>query len=327
MALKDPDNPGYKPPKPPPAKPTQPSTPRPGFSYAYDDAAEYDAWLAQGRQSEAFKTLEAKYGAKYVAWEWGASNKDWASDGDYFNALTMAFPDWQATLTAAASTRGPGGPGSSGPSLAQQYAQAEAAIRNEASTLGLALKDPQIKDLAKQAVTGKWSSEQLTDKLTGNVNAFTQPGTFQAMVAQIKGMASQQLITISDATAKEWARQVVSGEKDPNAIGAIFMNQAAGEFGWAATQLKEGTTMRDILMPARDTLASELEMDPTLINFNDSKWRNMVTVKDPTGKPRAATLTEVTQAARQDPGWSKTANAGRMAANMATMLRQAFEGG
>lgn len=348
MAFTDPDAPKQKPGKSPKTTPKAPGTGsnaepqqprykddgtyigsrlRPGF--ARDQGAtykDYDTWLANQQSDPAFAALRAKYGDLFVSFEWYAFRSN-MSDNQYFNALDMRFQGWRDVQIP-----GSGGPGRSfggggGASLAEQYAAAEAAIRNEAGTLGLPMTDAEIKALAKTVVSENWSGDQLTDRLTGDPAKITQPGTFKAMADQIKGMAAQQLVKVSDATAGEWARQIMSGEKDIVAVANIFANQAAADFGWAAGQIKQGTTMRDILMPARDTLASELEINPDTIDFNNTKWRSMIQTTGPDGKPRAATLTEVTQSARKAPEWSNTANAGRLAANMATMLRQAFEGG
>jgi len=299
---------------------------RPGFARDQGSSyKEYDTWLANQQSDDAFNALRAKYGDLYVSFEWWAFRNN-ISDNQYFNALDMRFKGWREIQIGPGD--GPGRTlGGGGASLAEQYAAAEAAIRNEAGTIGRPMTEAEIKAMAKQAVDGDWTGDQLTDALTGDPTKISQPGTFAAMADQIKGMAAQQLIKVSDATAKEWARQIISGEKDIVAVANIFANQASAEFGWAAGQIKQGTTMRDILMPARDTLAGELEVNPDTIDFNDQKWRKMVQTQGLDGKPRAATLTEVTQAARKAPEWTNTSNAGRLAANMATMLRQAFEGG
>lgn len=301
---------------------------RPGFARDQQRSyKDYDTWLANMQSNEDFAMLRAAYGDAYVAFEWWVSRVGGNMDNaQYLNLLDMRFKGWRDLKLP--SNNGPsrnlsGG----GASLAEQYAAAEAAIRNEAGTLGLPMTDAEIKALAKTVVSENWSGDQLTDRLTGDPSKITQPGTFKAMADQIKGMAAQQLVKVSDATAGEWARQIMSGEKDIVAVANIFANQAAADFGWAAGQIKQGTTMRDILMPARDTLASELEINPDTIDFNNTKWRSMIQTTGTDGKPRAATLTEVTQSARKAPEWSNTANAGRLAANMATMLRQAFEGG
>jgi len=301
---------------------------RPGFArdqgYTYKD---YDTWVKNQESDPAFVALRTQYGSAFLSFEWWAFRNE-MSDNQYLNQMDRRFAGWRDIKIGPGDGGGRsfGGGGGGGASLAEQYAAAEAAIRNEAGTLGLPMSDTEIKALAKTVVSENWSGDQLTDRLTGNSAKITQPGTFMAMADQIKGMAAQQLIKVSDTTAKEWARQIMSGEKDVVAVANIFANQAAAEFGWAAGQIKQGTTMRDILMPARDTLANELEVNPDTIDFNNTKWRSMIQTAGADGKPRAATLTEVTQAARKAPEWTNTANAGRLAANMATMLRQAFEG-
>jgi hypothetical protein len=179
---------------------------------------------------------------------------------------------------------------------------------------------------ATTVVRDNWTDEMLTDHLLIDPSKVTEPGSISASIDQIKQMAASQLMPVSDATAREWATRINSGEMTTDAVASIFSQQAIGEFGWAASSLQAGSTMRDLLMPARDTISRELEMSAETVDFMDPRWRSMVQTAGADGIPRAATLTEVTRAARKDGAWAKTTNAARMAATVAQKLRDTFEG-
>lgn len=303
---------------------TGPSTLRPGWDPTFGSYTEYDTWLANARSDATFQKMEAKFGPKWVGFAYYAwrVNMDPSSTA-FLNQLDGRFAGWRSIQNG----NGPGPGSGSGVSKAQQIAGAEAAIRNQAAMLGVGLDDKAIKSLASTVVTNNWSSDQLTDYLTRSIKNFNQPGTFTDVVNAIRAAGRDQLMNVSDATAKEWARRITSDEMSLDTVKTIFAQQAAAEFGWASAPIQSGMTMRDILMPARDQIANELEVNPNDVDFMQPRWRTMIQAAGTDGKPRAATMTEVVQNARKDSAWASTANAARTAANVATLLRQTFEGG
>ena len=283
---------------------------------------DYFAWFSESMKNTTFARMRESWGAGFVAFSWYAYRTQ-MDDNAYFNGLTRRFGDAASLGGGGGGSYGGGGGG--GVSQQQQYDNAYAAIKNQIKTIGLDFSDEQIHAIAKTAVDANWSGDMVTDYiLEGKTLA---EGTYQSTIAGITGMAKQQLITMSDATAKEWAKKVLSGEMDVSAIQTIMQQQAMAEFGWASEALKGGASMRDILMPARDTIARELEMNPEDIDFMDGQWRKMAQTTGADGTVRGATMTEVIQQARKDKRFASTANAARGAAGVATLLRQVFEGG
>lgn len=291
----------------------------PGWSPAQGlNAVQYNDWLFTQARNPTFQQLVQKYGPQYqaLAWYGARTNMD---PNAFANLLRTYLPG------ATDNGSGPRG-GGGGASRADNIAAAVATVRNQASTIGLQMTDQEILFTAVKAVDDNWTSPQLTDYLLSDVAKITNKGTYTQTQDQIKAMAKQQLINISDQTAAEWAKKVLSDEMDINTVSTILAGQAKSEFGWAAEQIAGGATMSDILAPTRDTIARELELNPQEIDLTDSRFRSMVQVEDPQGKPRAATLTEAVRLARKDAAYAKTAGAARSAAGVATMMRQIFEG-
>lgn len=222
--------------------------------------------------------------------------------------------------------RGGGGGGGGGATKEQQYASAEAAVRNRAGVLGLTFDDAAISSLAKAVVDGNWSSDQLDDYLIPAAQQTNEAGLITSTVRQIQQAASNQLLRVSDATAREWAARIASSEMDMNGVQSLLQAQAVQRYGWAASQISQGIGVRDLLLPTRDRIADELELDPESIDLMDDRWMSMVQTVDSNGTTRAATDSEAIMRARQQPEWSRTRKAGDMVATMALTLRDYFGG-
>lgn len=283
----------------------------------------YNSWLTATRADPRWAPLISAYGNRFLEFLWYASRTQ-MDESRFANSMNVSFPGWQKV--GGGGSPGPAG-GGSGSSLAERYASAEAAVRNQAATLGLPMDDAAIKALARKVVTDNWSGDQLMDHLLNDPNKITQAGSFTAMTDQVKKMASSQLVRISEETAKDWSRRILSGELELQTVGSILQQQAATEFGWASESLKAGITMSDMLAPARDTVAAELEMSSAQIDLMDPQFRKLVQVDNSDGTRRAATLTEAQRNARADSRYANTAGSARLSAQTATILRRVFEGG
>lgn len=224
------------------------------------------------------------------------------------------------------SGSGSRGSGGGGATAAQQYASAEAAVRNRAGLLGIAFDDAAIKSIARAVVDGNWSSDQLDDYLVPAARDTNNAGLITSGVRQIQQLASQQLLKVSDATAREWASRIASGEMDMNGVTSLLQAQAVQRYGWAASQISQGIGVRDLLLPTRDRIAAELEMNPEDIDLMDDRWMGMVQTVGADGVTRAATDSEAIMRARKLPEFAQTQKAGDMMATYALTLRDYFGG-
>ena len=307
------------------------STTMPGFIWGQADPSnkrykpqDYRDWLNGSMTDPAFSALRTAYGDEFVAFMWWGFRTE--SDPNVLNnRMATLFPGYLDVIPGAGNGPSYGG-GGGGMSKAQQIAAAEAEIRNQSQTLGLNFTDGDIKAIAQTVVKDSWSGAQLTDYLLADSTRATNPGSLRDMQAQIKAMGKAQLINVSDASSAEWAKRIMSGEMDIGTVGTILQAQATTEFSWASEQLVAGATMRDLLMPARDMIANELELAADTVDLMDTRWRDMAQQRNPDGTARAATLTEVQRAARKDSGWAKTNGAARLASQTAMMIRNVFEG-
>lgn len=281
----------------------------------------YNQWLNWARSTKpGFTQGEQQYGKKWLQLAWWSATQGVTDEN--------VVRGWMLEGQMIPPSVGSGGGG--GVPKAQQYAAAEAAIRNQAATLGYTtMAETEIKSLARTVVDQNWSGDQLTDKLvndaTKNYDALTG-GTIRGAVDQIKAGAASQLIAISDATARQWAKRMASGELDTDGLRNMLQTQATARYGWAADVIQSGMTMSDFLAPSRDRLANELEMNSEEVSLLDPKIMDMMTVVDEKGQRRVANDYEIVRNARKDERWKSTSNARTTLSSAAMMLRRYVEG-
>lgn len=296
-----------------------------------ENVGTYRLWLGSLPTKHADQwTLIQQHGPKLQAMLWRAF-RDAQDPNDVLNMIASEFPG-STTITSGGGSRGGGGGGGGGGGTAaptpEQIASAKAEITNRSAILGhIPLTDDVLTWVATTIVRDNWTSAQLDDWLLAKPEDINKPGLVDVSVDQIRQLAGNQLLAVSDATAREWAMKINSGEMDINTVQSIFANQALQEFGWASDGIKAGLNVKDMLAPQRDRIAQELEIGGDQVDLMDPKWRNMVTVTDATsGMPRAATLTEVARNARQDPLYRNTAGAASNGGGIFAILRHNFEG-
>lgn len=318
----DPDNvgsPTYNPTAPQTNKPTHPGL---GSNPSLSLIQEYDYWWWQnGARWSLWMYANPNQATqiKELAWEY---RYDPNKTIDMLLGMGMKTP----TSTSGSTRSGFGGGGGAGMSKEQEYAAAAAEVRNRAGLLGITFTDEEINAVAKAAVDNKWSAAQLDDYLVPAAKNTNNAGEITVSVQQVQELAARQLLSVSDATAREWAARISSGEMTLEGVNSLLMSQAKLRYSWAADTIQQGISMRDLMLPARDRLANELEMNAEDIDLMDPKWLGMLQTTDDAGTTRAATDSEIVVRARQDPAWMNTRAATNTAANMVTMIRDYFGG-
>ena len=294
---------------------------RPGIG-SIDEVGAYDHWWETNRvwiQDIMAANPDRADLVKATAWQYQAPD----DLIDRFNQQGIVQPG--ASTGGGSGSRSGGGGG--GGSVADQLAGAAAEVRNRARTLGLELNDDSINSLANVVVTQHWTSAQLDDYLVPGAQASTNPGEITTNVDQIHKIAASQLLNISDSSAREYAARISSGEMDMTAVVSLMQTQAAQRYGWAADQIGQGITVRDMMLPLRDQLASELEMAPEAIDLMDPKYLGMMQTADADGTIRAATTGEIVQRARKDPRYAATTSGRQRVAGVGMTLRKIMTGG
>ena len=203
--------------------------------------------------------------------------------------------------------------------------QTAATIQNRARSLGLNIGSGQISSIATQATANGWTDAQTVDYMLQQVNwAQLEQGDLKAMFDDVKAMAGDYLVSLSDGTAQEYAERLASGELSMEGVRSALVRQAKARFGWMESQLDQGVTVKQYFSPVRDTIARELEVSAESIDMMDPKWLGMMETKDKDGNLGPASLYEAQMAARKDPRWARTRNAQEMTTNVVGMIGDVF---
>lgn len=207
-----------------------------------------------------------------------------------------------------------------------QVASVAASIQNSARTMGLGLSGGQIAGLAWQAARNGWTDAQTVDALLSGLNwNMVEGGTLSANVDDIKAMAGDYLVNLSDSTARGYAARMASGEYTLEGVRAILQKQSRARFNWMADLIDQGITPKDYLAPVRDVIANTLEVAPESINLMSPQWMSLVERRDrESGQLRAATLNEALLSARGTNAYPDTQGAQELSAGMLSLVQEAF---
>lgn len=338
---RDPDNPGRRAPTPTPKRTpstSQGARPLTGPNSAARDIVsetgftrdEYNNWYNYMVANDPyFVASEQAWGSEFTRWAFQNEYTQRDENAIQADLIKRGWTDpWSVIGKARPGSGGRGyGGGGGGASIAEQEASAAAGIKNQAETLGVHLDDGELAYVAKVAVGSKWSNEQLNDWLIGRATTDQAAGklglgTVSRGVDEIKQMAANQLITISDDTARGYSLKIQSGEMDPAVLQSLFQQQATARYAWAESALSKGITMKDYLLPSRDAIANELEKPADSIDMMDSKWLDMMQTIDSKGATRAATQSEITSRVRKLDEFKSTNRAKDLTSQAAMYLRQ-----
>jgi hypothetical protein len=185
---------------------------------------------------------------------------------------------------------------------------------------------------AENSIRYQWDDNQ-TRQFLGDAYHYdpdkAAKGVAGDMTAQMKKISSDYLVPISDETLQSWSRNAISGRSTADDFRAYAEKQARSMFPSLNDELDRGLTVQEIADPYRQQAAQILGIDPTQINFADSKWRSALDHRDKDGKRSTMTLSDWTQQVRTDPryGYDRTQNAVNEAASLVTSMRQIFTGG
>lgn len=209
---------------------------------------------------------------------------------------------------------------------AARAGQVAAMVQNRANTLGLNMSADQIQGLAIDATRNGWTDAQVVDQLLANLNwSSLQGGDLTALRDQVRQIGAQFLVGVSDSTAQNYAARIASGELTEQGVASIMQAQAATRFPWMMSQIEQGVTPSDYIMPVRDRIAQELALAPEAVDMMDPQWLGMIEMRDPkTGEMRAATLDEATLAARRRPEYWSTDRAQQSMASMKRTIDEVF---
>lgn len=208
----------------------------------------------------------------------------------------------------------------------RKIANAQASIASQASQAGLNLDASALRAIARNSLRLGWTSEQ-TQQALGHQFHYNPLSRQQApVVDQIKQLAAQYLVPISDAHMQQWGSQLIGGQIDANNLEGYLKAQAKSLFPSLSAAIDSGVTVRQYVDPyAQLAVQNGVAPSSTDINWQDPKWQQALFQVDPkTGVRTAMSLADWQDKIRSDPafGYDNTDQAKNVSADLGQQLSQ-----
>lgn len=220
----------------------------------------------------------------------------------------------------------PSGPGSSGPTTAQNAAGIKAELENLAGLFGLAEQD--WSDLSWEAASNNWNAAMIRDAIADRIDleSANRAGLVKNVITKSRDVAANYLVQVGDEEALGWAKRIARGEMEEESIVASLRDRAKAQYYWLAPAIDSGVTLKEYFQPHKEMIAKMMEVSTDSVDLmNNPKWNNVVRYMPPDQEGvREMNLSEVQQYVRQQEEWKATSNAKSTAADAVVSIGRIF---
>jgi hypothetical protein len=198
--------------------------------------------------------------------------------------------------------------------------------------LGVEITEDDYTRIATDAVRNGWSDDVTRTALLGAHAARgyrpSPGGDFGGTVTQLRSLAKDYGVALSDETLYAHATRLLDGSMDEVGAADYMRNQAKSRYArnqQLVSALDTGLTVRQFADPYVQTAAKELSINPETIDLGQAKWARFMEESAEPGQ-QGMTLDQWRQIVRSDEqyGWDKTQAARDEAAQLTTQLARKF---
>lgn len=198
--------------------------------------------------------------------------------------------------------------------------------------LGVEITEDDYTRIASDAVRNGWSDDVTRTALLGAHAARgyrpAAGGDFGGTVTQLRSLAKDYGVTISDETLYAHATRLLDGAMDEVGAADYMRNQAKSRYARNAqlvAALDAGLSVRQFADPYVQTAAKELAINPEIVDLSQSKWARFLEESPEPGQ-QGMTLDQWRQIVRSDEqyGWDRTQAARDEAAQLTAQLGRKF---
>ncbi len=201
-------------------------------------------------------------------------------------------------------------------------------ITKQAEQMGITLRPGVADSFADSFYRYGWNEIQLENSL---LSQFTyEKGKTAGLAAttetELRGVAADYLVNVSDATMQEWIVSIEQGRSSIDTFKAHLAQQVAASNPWMRNQLDQGFTVRAIMEQPLQTAAAELGINPKVLDLSDPKWRRLLEFTNEKGERVQPTESQIQNLIRTDTryGWDKSSNANEVASQAGDGLLRMF---
>lgn len=214
------------------------------------------------------------------------------------------------------------------PKTAQQQVEAQVAtVRAAALAMGITLSDAALAQVAETSLRLNFNEAQISNAIGAEA---TKNGGSQIAQGyygnQIRTLASNYGIPISDSTLEEWSMNIATGKQSVQTFDAWARDLAKNMYPAFSSGFDRGLSFKSMTEPYAQFASQILEMPTSQMNFTDPKWAAAFNQKDDKGNPTTMSYGAWLDYLRSDPsfGWEYTDNARNTAYDVALQLGQLF---
>lgn len=201
-------------------------------------------------------------------------------------------------------------------------------VGNEVRRLGVNLTQWQIVGVAEQSLRGGWDNSRITGRIVeyARGHGLQGSGEIRSTMQQLRALAKQYAVNISNPTLANWSFAIATGRLTEDGVRANLVNIAKsrvdphGENEVLRRALDQGLTVRDAYQGVIETVAGELEIDPSRVDLADNYWGKLLDYQDDKGVQRPMNQTEAIGWARSQSAWQTTRGAREQYAQLANAM-------
>jgi len=215
------------------------------------------------------------------------------------------------------------------PQLKKQYVNKSGKAQ---TTVQYTYKNGQLVNTTTLTAQGEdpkaWVDNQIKTRLAQGdvvVNKLNIPeGPAGKYFVQVKSLAANNGISLSDSAATDYATKIAAGTLDPNTAYNTIRESAAAAFPALADKIQAGVDVKTLADPYIQSMSNILEIPSTGIDLFDPKIRSAMAYTLPDGKVGTKSIYDFEKELRQDPRWQFTDNARQQASSVATTVLKDF---
>ena len=191
---------------------------------------------------------------------------------------------------------------SNDPATAQAQRNSRLAELNDlVGQWGVQIPTERLNEIVEGSLAVGASYQQLVDMVGGEIlRSNLGPGGVTATQDQLRSMARQYLVPVSDETLSTWAANILAGSATEDGFQSYMIESAKTMFPALTAALDAGQTVSQYVDPYRQIAARELGINPNSIDFTDSKWSRAIHQMSDQG-PVAMNIADWIATLRTDP--------------------------
>jgi len=186
-------------------------------------------------------------------------------------------------------------------------------IQQIANKMGIALNAPRLQQMARDSLMFGWPDDLINQSVAAEWHYVSNGGTqggAATLETQIKQLAGDYGVTVSDAQVADWVGGSLAGKYTQDHLDDFVRDMARSKYPGLTSYLDQGFTVRQVASPYLQSYSTILEQNPDSVQLTDPLVQKALQgTPDAKGVPVAQSVYDFEKSLRADPRWLTTKNA------------------